>query len=125
MKNISSCLVLILFVLFLNGQKVPKLYKQCLPSIVRISVVHYNGIVSQATGFFINKKTIATCYHLLENAKLIEIYAHDGKKYSIDSILASNRKTDLVKFVIKEKNQTWLELCNKLPEIGESVRANA
>lgn len=105
----------------LKAQNIPKLYKKHLPAIVEISVLRYDGTASSGTGFFINSKTIVTCYHVLDNVKAIEIQTSNGKNFTIDSIIASNRSNDLIKFTVKQKNDVWLKLSDKLPKVGENV----
>lgn len=106
---------------FLHGQNIPRLYKKCIPSIVKISVLSYDGTSSEGTGFFIGEKTIVTCYHIAYNANTIQIETSEGNKFTVDSVIASNHNTDLIKFTVKEKNKTWLTLSEKLPEIGANV----
>lgn len=122
-KMKKTCLIgcFILFVIFTYGQNIPKLYKKCLPAIVNISVLGNDGIEGHGTGFFINQNTIITCYHVVDNANTIEIQTSTGKKFTIDSVISSNKKSDLIKFTVKEKNTTWLPLSDKLPKIGESA----
>lgn len=107
---------------FLQGQSnLPKLYKKCLPAIVKISVQKHDGLSSEGTGFFIDEKTIVTCYHVVDNVNTIAIQDKNGKIYTVDSVIASNRASDLIKFSVKEKNNTWLKLSEKNPEPGENV----
>lgn len=89
--------------------------------MVKISVIYFDGTASEGTGFFIGEKTLVTCYHIVANANTMEIATSDGMKFSVDSVIASNQKTDIVKFTVKESNKTWLKLSDKLPEVGESV----
>ena len=79
------------------------------------------GTASQGTGFFIDEKTIVTCYHVAENVNTIQIETSVGKILTVDSVIAANHNTDLIKFTVKEKNKSWLKLSDKLPEVGESV----
>lgn len=121
MKKFTSVLSLIFLTTTLIAQNIPRLYKKCLPAIVKISILQYDGTASEGTGFFIDEKTITTCYHIADNVKTIQIETSDGRKFTADSVIASNRATDLIKFTVKERNKVWLKLSDKLPEIGESV----
>lgn len=121
MKKTHIFFYSIFLVFSLNGQNIPQLYKKCLPAIVKISAVTYDGVVSEGTGFFIGEKTIVTCYHVADNLNTIEIQTSDGKKYTTDSIVACNKKTDLIKFTVIEKNENWLKLSDKLPIVGENI----
>jgi len=120
-KKIISIFIIIFSATFLQGQNLPELYKKCLPSIVKISVLTYDGTALEGTGFFIGEQTIVTCYHVADNVNAIEIETSDGKKYTVDSIIACNQKTDLIKFTVKEKSKLWLKLSDKLPDVGENV----
>lgn len=104
-----------------KGQNAARLYKKCLPSIVKISVLNIDGTASEGTGFFIGEKTIITCYHVVDNVNTIKIETRDRKKYTVDNVIASDHKADVIKFTVKESNTSWLKLSDKLPEIGESV----
>ncbi|OFX38202.1 MAG: hypothetical protein A2X08_09145 [Bacteroidetes bacterium GWA2_32_17] len=121
MKKTTFILCLIFFAVFLYSQNVPKLYKKYLPAIVKISVLCYDGTASEGTGFFIDEKTIITCYHVANNVNTIKIQTSDSTIYTADSVIASSDKTDLIKFTVKEKSKTWLNLSDKLPNVGESV----
>jgi tetratricopeptide (TPR) repeat protein len=103
------------------AQNIPKLYKKVSPSIVKISSLDNNGLASSGTGFFIDQNTIITCYHVVDNIHKIDIRNITGQQFTVDSIIASNKQTDLIKFKVKEKSSTWLKLANKLPEVGQTV----
>jgi len=80
-----------------------------------------NGLGS---GFFIdNKGTCITNFHVLEGATKAIIKTSDEKEYEIDSIIASDKKWDIVKFSIKTNNTnfTYLNFAKKEPEKGEKV----
>ncbi len=103
------------------GQNIPRLYKKATPSIVKISTLDNSGLASSGTGFFIDEKTIITCYHVVDNISKIDISTIDNKHFTVDSVITSNKQADLIKFTVKEKNKTWLILSNKLPLVGETV----
>ena len=103
------------------GQNIPKLYKKATTSIVKISILDNSGLASSGTGFFIDEKTIITCYHVVDNISKIDITTIDEKHFTVDSVIASNKQADLIKFTVKEKNKTWLKLADKLPLVGETV----
>lgn len=119
-------LKLILFTFFcaINvsfAQNIPKLYSKVLPAIVKISVVNSTGLASTGTGFFINEHTIVTCFHVVDNIKSIAIQNAENKNYTVDTVVASNLLSDLVKFTVTEKSKTWLTLSSRLPKTGEPV----
>jgi V8-like Glu-specific endopeptidase len=125
MLNTKKLFTLIVFVLLCQpgvfGQHAPKLFKKCLPSIVKISVMRFDGTSTEGTGFFVGEKTVVTCFHIVNNANTLEIKTSDGRKFTVDSIIASNQNTDLIKFTVVERSKSWLKLSNKLPEVGEDV----
>jgi tetratricopeptide (TPR) repeat protein len=106
---------------FSLGQNIPKLYSKATTSIVKISTLDNNGLASSGTGFFIDEKTIITCYHVVDNIRKIDITTIDDKHFTVDSVIASNKQADLIKFTVKEKNKNWLTLADKLPLVGETV----
>ncbi|OFY93699.1 MAG: hypothetical protein A3K10_17155 [Bacteroidetes bacterium RIFCSPLOWO2_12_FULL_31_6] len=121
MKKIILILCLIFSIAFVHGQNFPRLYKKSLPAVVKISTQNFDGTATKGTGFFIDEKTIVTCYHIADKVNTMQIESSNGQKFTVDSIIASNRKTDLIKFTVKEKNKTWFKLSDKLPKVGESV----
>lgn len=98
-----------------------KQYKKCLPAIVKIRVVHYDGTTTAGTGFFINQNTLVSCYHVLNKVNTVEILSSDGKNFTVDSVIAANQIIDLIKFTVKEKSKSWLKLAKKIPTIGQST----
>jgi V8-like Glu-specific endopeptidase len=119
--RIATLLLFFVSVTFTQGQNFSRLYKKCLPAVVKISTINFDGTATKGTGFFIDEKTIVTCYHIADNVNTMQIESSNGQKFTVDSIIASNRKTDLIKFTVKEKNKTWFKLSDKLPKVGESV----
>jgi hypothetical protein len=119
-KLILTCFVLTT-IISVSQTTATKLYKKHLGTIVKFRISKNDGIKGSGTGFFISEKTIVTCYHVLENAKTIDIYSNNGKKFTLDSILESNKKSDLIRFSVKEKSSSWLTVSKKLPEPGDNI----
>ncbi|MBI2967249.1 MAG: trypsin-like peptidase domain-containing protein, partial [Bacteroidetes bacterium] len=103
----------------------PQLVKKVKPAVFKIIRYDAMGYESGGTGFFIDTGGICiSAYHVLDNSSQIVIETVDGGKYDLDTILAADKKTDLVKFKIKnpgKRNFIFLELSEKEPEEGESV----
>jgi len=106
-------------------QSLPSLIEQTKPAIVHIITYDYKGYEAGGTGFFIDTNgTCATAYHVLANAKTIYIETVDSIRYEVDSIVAQNKKSDLLIFTLKEANKkkfSYLKLSNKTPKQGEDV----
>src|SRR3972149_2162625 len=104
-----------------------KLYKQCLPAIIKIITTDITGNGSSGTAFFIDDKgTAVTCHHVIDQAHKILLYSWQGKQYTIDTILKSNKQLDLVVFRIKlepKQKIKYLKISSKIPETGEAAFA--
>lgn len=121
LKNIAAALCCLSLSSNLYAQDFSKLYKKCLPAVVKLTVTSASNPGAEGTGFFVNEKTIVTCYHVIDDATSLKIESANGDQYTIDSILMSNQKADLVKFTIKEKSKSWLKLNADPPIVGEVV----
>jgi len=76
------------------------------------------------SGFFIDKQgTGITNFHVLEGCVKAIIKTSDDKEYEIDSIIASDKNWDIVKFSIKnnETHFEYLEFAKEAPEKGSKV----
>jgi tetratricopeptide (TPR) repeat protein len=122
MRLLSSILLVLLCAVSVNSQTTAtRIYKKCLPAIVKITVINRAGAAQEGTGFFVGENTIVTCHHILSDAFSIKIETSDGKNFTVDSIAGANREADIAKFTVKEKTKFWLALAEQLPEIGEDV----
>jgi serine protease Do len=80
-----------------------------------------NGLGS---GFFIDEDgTGITNFHVLDGAVKAIIKTSDNKEYEIDSIIASDKNWDIVKFKIKnnENSFEYLKFATETPEKGSKV----
>ena len=76
------------------------------------------------TGFAISKDLIATCLHVIGEARAIKAQTWDGKELTVLAIHASDRKRDLAILKIKDGNLTPLPLGDSASLLqGESVIA--
>lgn len=104
-----------------------KLFKKCVPAILKIGTVNSTGTSSEGTGFFIDSKgTAVTCHHVLDQAYKIVLMDSKGKRYDIDTILASNKTLDLIIFRVKlSKNEKtkYVKLAKDFPETGSAAVA--
>ncbi|MEA3495912.1 MAG: serine protease [Bacteroidota bacterium] len=73
----------------------------------------------QGVGFFIDYKGLAfSCAHILEKEGEKIIVTHDNRRYPIKEIIAKNEKTDIVKFLIENKDKdslSHLKIANHAP----------
>ena len=76
------------------------------------------------TGFAISRDLIATCLHVIGEARAIKAQTWDGKKLTVLAVHASDRKRDLAILKIKDGNLTPLPLGDSAKLLqGESVIA--
>jgi hypothetical protein len=70
------------------------LYEKCNPSIVEIAVQgkYFSALGS---GFFIDKNTIVTNYHVIKGANSIQVTTNDKVVHDVDTIIGYNEKLDL------------------------------
>ncbi|MBI2968914.1 MAG: trypsin-like peptidase domain-containing protein [Bacteroidetes bacterium] len=125
-KTISFLLLFLFFSCYGYGQEqLPELVKSVKPAVFKIIRYDAMGYESGGTGFFIEEKGICvTAYHVLENSSQIVIETLDESKYDFDSIIAADKKTDIVKFKIKNpkgKKFSFLKITEEPPQEGESV----
>ena len=76
------------------------------------------------TGFAISKDLIATCLHVIGEARAIKARTWDGNELTVLAVHASDRKRDLAILKIKDGNLTPLPLGDSAKLLqGESVIA--
>ena len=77
------------------------------------------------SGFFIDKEgTGITNYHVLDKSMKAVIKMKDGREYEIDKVLASDKKWDIVKFSILNKDNakfSYLDFSSDDVEQGDKV----
>ncbi len=85
----------------------------------------YGSPAGSGSGFFIAADgTGITNYHVLDGSIKATIKTVDGKEYEIDSVLASSRKKDIIKFSIKNttgEKFPYLTFAKDAPQQGETV----
>ncbi len=84
------------------GVDLTRLVKDAQPSVVTVLAYDNDGkLVSQGSGFCISEEGhIITCYHVLERAHWAEVKSYNGKRYRVESVLASDKKADLIKVLV-------------------------
>ena len=76
------------------------------------------------TGFAISNDLIATCLHVIGEARAIKVQTWDGKELTVLAVHASDRKRDLAILKIKDGDLTPLPLGDSAKLLqGESVIA--
>ena len=85
----------------------------------------YGSPQGTGSGFFIDSKgTGITNYHVLDGAVKAVLKTSDEKEYEINQVLASDRKWDIIKFSVKNTDNTkfkYLDFANKEVEKGDKV----
>lgn len=67
-----------------------EIYRLCYPSTVQI-----NTDIALGSGFFIDKNTIVTNYHVIDGASSIKVQLPDGQSYEVSSILGFDKDIDI------------------------------
>lgn len=123
MKNRLRMLVLVIIMIFIpltvyamSMVKLAKNLKSASVMIVTLKSDH-NGISSIGSGFFINKHTILTCYHVIKFSKNVEdirifINGDQMKSFSIKKIIKSDEKLDYVILETDDIAPNFLKLGN-------------
>ena len=85
----------------------------------------YGSPQGTGSGFFINSEgTGITNYHVLDGAVKAILKTSDEKEYEINQVLASDRKWDIIKFSVKNTDNTtfeYLDFADKEVEKGDKV----
>ena len=85
----------------------------------------YGSPKGTGSGFFIDSEgTGITNYHVLDGAVKAILKTSDEKEYEINQVLASDRKWDIIKFSVKNRDKIkfkYLEFANKEVEKGDKV----
>ncbi len=116
----------LIFIIPLRAQKdLTDIVKNVSPSIVIIFAYDKNGeIISQASGFFINKKgSIVTNYHVIEGAYSAIIKTFKGATYTITDIEADDPEGDIIclSIDIPQKEVMPLSFSTVGPQPGEKI----
>ncbi len=105
--------------------KLTRLVKKIQPAIVTIVMYDLNQQVSSiGSGFFVDPAGhLITNYHVLEGQYAAEVRTADGKSYPIQTVVAENKRADLIKVQvdIAENRVGWLKISDALPGIAEQV----
>jgi serine protease Do len=85
---------------------------------------HHYAITGEGSGFFISPDGYAvTNYHVVENAKTVQITTDDGTKYPA-KVVGTDPKTDLALIKVDgDKNFSYVKFAEHEPRIGDWVVA--
>lgn len=98
-----------------------QIYERISPSVVTITAISSDGI-AQGSGFFINdNKTIATNYHVVENAHTIMITLNNKERYSVEKIVGYNKNRDIAILQTSCTHGAPLEISSSEIKTGETV----
>ena len=88
---------LVFFITSAYGETVASLAERSRPALVTISKEGRDGTISASgSGVFISEDgLIATCLHVIGEARRIHVTGSDGTKYPLESVYATDRKADL------------------------------
>lgn len=85
----------------------------------------YGSPLGSGSAFFIDKNgTGITNFHVLDGATKATVKMADGTELEIDSVISSNRKKDIVKFVVRnpeKKNFKYLRFAKTVPQQGDKI----
>jgi tetratricopeptide (TPR) repeat protein len=106
-------------------QGLTELVRKIRPAVAKIVVYDMDHEVSGlGSGFFVNPQGhLVTNFHVLKGAFSAEAIVYDGKKYPIESIVAQDPDSDLIKVSvgIPRVKTRWLDIAGDVPEIAEQV----
>ena len=104
-----------------------EIFKEISPGTVEINTYRLNGIhFSTGSGFFISEDGKAvTNYHVIENARKIEVTLSDGTVYEVKEIVSYSKALDVAVLLVDTKGNTvpYLELSDEKPEVGDAAYA--
>jgi len=126
-RGFTIFLIMLSFLLMSACSKGPKsvLEKAENATFIIYTYDEHGSPAGSGSGFFIDKNgTGITNYHVLDKSMKAVIKLKNGDEYEIDKVLASDKKWDIIKFSILNKNNkefSYLELSNKEIEQGERV----
>jgi S1-C subfamily serine protease len=106
-------------------ENLPALIKRIQPAVV--TVVGYNAkgkAFRLGSGFFVNREGhLITNMHVISGAARIEVKMPQGGLYPVNTVLAEDKKADLVKLAVQITGGTphYLPVSGKRPEVGEHV----
>jgi len=107
------------------SESLPEIIKKIEPSTVIIFTYDNKGnLLRQGSGFFISHDgDIITNYHVIQGASSVYVKTSDDKVYPIAYIVASDEKSDIIRFSIdiSSKYVQPLSLSTALPEVGERI----
>lgn len=128
MKKLNIILIVLLAIILMTscskGAKTV-LEKAEMATFIIYTFDEYGSPAGSGSGFFIDDQgTGLTNYHVLNGSQKAIIRLKDGKEYEIDQVLASDKKWDVAKFSIvnKEKEKFhYLDFSNKEAQQGDKV----
>lgn len=127
-KNNLSVFMAVLLMASLSAyaeSELTKIVKEIQPAVVTVITRDKQGKeFSLGSGFFIDPNgTLITNHHVLEGASSAYICAYNGNEYMIESVLAADPRTDLIKLRanLSGKLSSFLEPSKLGPEIAERV----
>lgn len=107
------------------GMDLTRLVKDVQPAVVTILAYDEGGrLVCQGSGFSAGEKGhVITCYHVLEGAYSAEVKGFDGRRYRVSSVLATDKKADLVKVLVDSGGGTirQAEVEGTMPSLAERI----
>ncbi len=128
MKRLIYTTVVSLFsLLLLSCSKGAKtvLEKAEMATFIIYTFDEYGSPAGSGSGFFIDKEGIGiTNYHVLDGAQKAVLRLKDGKELEIDKVLASDKKWDIAKFsVVNKENEhfSYLKFSNDEVSQGDKV----
>ena len=110
----------------LAQEDMPQLVARIQPAVVTVIMYDRSGrVTGNGSGFFVNPQGhLVTNYHVLSRADRAEIKTHDGRRYPITTVLAEDRKADLIKVTADLPPgavPAYLALSGTRPRVGERV----
>jgi hypothetical protein len=107
-------------------ENLPQLVRRIQPAVVTVITYDNQGkIKGQGSGFFVDSNRFLTNYHVLAGASRVEAKTSDGKRYSVERIVAKDEAGDLVLATTENPYvdivYAKLKISALMPEVGERV----
>ena len=119
---INIVIIFCVFNISLIAQDIVEIIKEVQPAVVTVLCYDKDDrLVSQGTGFFINKEGhLITNHHVVKDAYRVEIQTYDSRKYFVPNIIGVDEDSDLISLEVSLLGETihYLNITESIPSVG-------
>ena len=98
-----------------------QIYEEVSKATVEITSNFDNGDIALGSGFFIDKGTIVTNYHVVGGAKKIVVQTLNGNKYVVNEVLGYDKAMDIAVLKIDAVKNEILTINDEGVTVGEKI----